>query len=74
MKRIKSLLKVAGMKFKFLNLQIRFHRNKVSFLVVKAVKCKRGMKQMLISKRKQVNGENKIVCKPHREVQNRKLF
>jgi len=34
MKRIESLLKIAGMKFEFL---IRFHKRQVSFLVVKTV-------------------------------------
>jgi len=44
MKRIESLLKIAGMKFKFYNLEIRFHKRQVvSFLVVKIVKCKRGI-------------------------------
>jgi len=37
MKRIESLLKIAGIKFKFQNLEIRFHKRQVSFLVVKAV-------------------------------------
>jgi len=41
MKRIESLPKTAGMKFEFLNLEIRFHKRQVSFLVVKIVKCKR---------------------------------
>jgi len=37
MKRIESLLKIVGMKFEFQNLKIRFHKRKVSFLVVKTV-------------------------------------
>jgi len=44
MKRIESLLKIAGMKFEFYNFKIRLHRRKVlflvSFLVIKTVKCK----------------------------------
>jgi len=40
MKRIEILLKIAGMKFEFQNLEIGFHKRQVSFLVVKAVKCK----------------------------------
>jgi len=43
MKRIESLLKTAGMKFEFSNLEIRFYKRQVSFLVVKTVTCKRGM-------------------------------
>jgi len=30
-------------KFDFSNLKIRFHKHKVSFLVVKTVNCKRGI-------------------------------
>jgi len=41
MKRIENLLKIAGMKFKFQNLDIHFNKRKVSFLVVKTFKCKR---------------------------------
>jgi len=33
-KRIASLLKIAGMKFEFENLKIRFHKRQVSFLIV----------------------------------------
>jgi len=44
MKRIESLLKIAGKKFEFQNLKIRFHKRQVSFLVVKTVKCKRGIR------------------------------
>jgi len=43
MKKIESLLKIAGMKFEFLNLENRFHKRQVSFLVVKIVKCKRTL-------------------------------
>jgi len=43
MKRIKCLLKIAVVKFKFENLEIRFHKRQFSFLVVKTVKCKRGV-------------------------------
>jgi len=44
--KIKSLLKIAGMKFEFL-LEIRLnHKRKVSFLVVKTVKCKRGISHL----------------------------
>jgi len=39
----KTLLKIAGMKFEFENLKIRFHKCQVSFLVVKTVKCKRDI-------------------------------
>jgi len=43
MKRIERLLlKIAGTKSEFSNLEIRFHKRQVSFLVVKTVKCKRG--------------------------------
>jgi len=42
MKRIESLLKIAGMKFEFENLEISFHKRQVSFLVVKPVKCKQN--------------------------------
>jgi len=45
MKRIERLHKIAGMKFEFQNLEIRFHKRQVSFLIVKTVKCKRGIKQ-----------------------------
>jgi len=45
MKKIESLLKTASMKFEFSNLEIRFH--KVSFLVVKTVKCKRGISYLV---------------------------
>jgi len=41
-RRLESLFKIAGMKFKFWKLEIRFHKREVSFLVVKTVKCKRG--------------------------------
>jgi len=44
-KRIERLLHIAGMKFEFSNLEIRFHKSQVSFLVVKTVKCKRGISQ-----------------------------
>jgi len=40
-KRIESLLKIAGMKFKL----FRFHKRKVSFLVVNTVKYKPGIKK-----------------------------
>jgi len=43
MKSIESLLEIAGIKFEFQNLKIRFHKRQVSFLVVKTVKCKRGI-------------------------------
>jgi len=43
MKRIEGLLKIAVVKFKFENSEIRFHKRQVSFLVVKTVKCKRGI-------------------------------
>jgi len=42
MKRIESLLKFY-MKFEFKNLEIGFHKRQVSFLVVKTIKCKRGI-------------------------------
>jgi len=44
MKRIESLLKIADMKFEFSNLKICFHKCQISFLVVKTVKCKCGIK------------------------------
>jgi len=31
------------MKFEFYNLETRFHKRQVSFLVVKTVKCKRSI-------------------------------
>jgi len=34
------------MKFDFYNLEIRFHKRKVSFLVVKTVKCKRAIRSL----------------------------
>jgi len=43
MKKIEGLLKIAGMKFELQNLEIRFHKHQVSFLVVKTFKCKRGI-------------------------------
>jgi len=43
MKRIEYLLKIAVVKFKFENLEIRFYKRQVSFLVVKTIKCKRGI-------------------------------
>jgi len=48
MKRIESLLKIAGIKFEFQNLEIRFHRRQVSFVVVKTVKFKRGISTLFI--------------------------
>jgi len=45
MKRIESLLKIAGMKLEFKNLEIRVHKRPVSFLAVKTVKSKRGISQ-----------------------------
>jgi len=44
MKRIEILLKIAGMKCEFSELEIRFHKRQVSFLVVKTVKCKRDIR------------------------------
>jgi len=43
MKRIESLLKTASMKLVFSNLEIRFYKRQVSFLVIKTVKCKGGI-------------------------------
>jgi len=43
-KRIESFLHTAHMKFEYSNLEIRFHKCQVSFLVVKTVKCKRGIR------------------------------
>jgi len=40
MKRIENLLNIADMKFEFWNLEIRFRKRQVSFLVVKTAKCK----------------------------------
>jgi len=40
---IESLLEIADTKFEFLNLEICFHKRKVSFLVDKTFKCKRGI-------------------------------
>jgi len=48
MKRIESLLKSAGIKFKFQNLETRFYKRQVSFLVVKTVKCKRSIKCIVL--------------------------
>jgi len=47
MDRIESLFKLAGMKF-VLKLDIRFHKRKVSFLVVKTVKWKRGIRNCMV--------------------------
>jgi len=38
MKKIGSLLKIPVMKFEYYNLETRFHKRQVSFLVVKTVK------------------------------------
>jgi len=43
MKRIQSLFKIASMKFELKKLEIGFLKRQVSFLVVKTVKCKRGI-------------------------------
>jgi len=48
MKRIESLLKIASIKSEFQNLEIRFYKRQVSFLVVITVKCKRGTSQQQI--------------------------
>jgi len=37
MKRIESLLKIAGMKFEFQNLEIRFHKRKVCYWSLKSL-------------------------------------
>jgi len=42
-KQIDSLLHTVSKKFKFEKLESLFHKHKVSFLVVKTVKCKRGI-------------------------------
>jgi len=47
MKKIENLLKISGIRFEFLNLEIRFHKRQVSSLVVKTAKCKRGIKKDL---------------------------
>jgi len=47
MERVESLLKIAGITFEFQNVKIRFHKRQVSFLVVKTVKCKRGIFQIV---------------------------
>jgi len=44
MKRIESLLKITDIKSEFYNLEIHFHKRQVSRLVVKTVKCKRGIR------------------------------
>jgi len=44
MKKIESLFKTAGMKFEFSNLEIRFHKRQLSFLIIKTLKCKRGIR------------------------------
>jgi len=41
------LLKIAGLIFEFYNLEIRFYKRQVTFLVVKTVKCKRGITLVL---------------------------
>jgi len=46
-KRLKSLLHSAGKKFELYNLEIHFHQHRVSFLVVKTVKGKRGIRPNL---------------------------
>jgi len=42
-KRMESLLHPANKKFEFWNFESRFHKRKILFLVVKTVKCKRGI-------------------------------
>jgi len=42
-KNIESLLKILGVKFEYENLEIRFHKRQVSFLVVKTAKSKRDI-------------------------------
>jgi len=44
MKKIESLLKTASMKSEFSNLEISFYKRQLLFLVVKTVKCKRGIR------------------------------
>jgi len=46
MKKIESLLKIASMKFEFSNLEIHFYKRQVSFLVIKTIKCKRGIREV----------------------------
>jgi len=43
MKRIESLLKIAGVKFQFLSLEIRFYKGQVPFLAVNTAQCKRDI-------------------------------
>jgi len=45
----RKLASYCKMKFEFQNLDIRFRKAKVSFLVVKSVKCKRGIKFLILS-------------------------
>jgi len=49
MKRIKSLLKIAGMKFEFKNLKIHIDKRQISFQVVKYVKGKRGFSKIPVA-------------------------
>jgi len=46
MKRVENLLKIASMTFQFWNLKIGFQERRISFLVVKTAKCKRGINQV----------------------------
>jgi len=48
MKKMESLLRTASMKLEFSNLEIRFYKPQVSFLVIKTVKCKRGNKDIIL--------------------------
>jgi len=41
---MESLLKISDKNFEFLNLEIRFYKRQVSFLVAETVKCKRGIR------------------------------
>jgi len=47
-KRIESLLHTTVKKFEVQNLEIRLNKRQVSFLVVKTIKFKRGIKQCIL--------------------------
>jgi len=50
----RKLLLIAGMKFEYQNLEIRFHKRQFSFWSSKTVKCKRGISYLDISKTSKV--------------------
>jgi len=60
MKRIESLLKFASMMFEFLKLGNPLHKRQVSFLVVKTVMCKHGIRHTDLSNINQNYNKKKL--------------